>query len=881
MARGDCWLPAESEAAVPGLSFLYPDMLWLLALLGGLWWLAAVTPRRLGPWRHHGSLALRSLVLASLALAVAGPQADMPVRSLTTVFLLDRSDSVAPSMRLQAETFVQEALQAMGPDDRAAVVAFGENALVERPASDRSQLAPLTAAPAAGHTNIAEAIQLGLALFPADTQKRLVLLSDGGENAGRAVEAARLAVARGVPIDVVDLALATSDPETMALRLEAPAAARAGQELTLEAVIHSTVAQAAEVRLTVEGGQQIMRRVALAPGETRVAFTVEAAGSGFQRYSVEVAAEQDVQGRNNLSAALVQVQGPPRVLVVAASAADARAFVAALALTGMAAELVAPEAMPTDLAGLSAYEAVALVNTPARELPVGAMAALPSYVRDLGKGLLMIGGEESFGVGGYGRTPVEEALPVYMDVRDREERPDLALVFVIDKSGSMDSCHCSAPNRRSPITGEGGYERKVDIAKEAVAQAAALLGEQDTLGVITFDRRAYESLPATRGASVEQVVDAMAAVQPRGSTNVRQGLVAARRMLAEVDARIKHVVILTDGWGSGGSNFDLAQEMRDEGITLTVVAAGSGSANHLDELAASGGGRFYGVAQMGDVPQIFVQETITTVGNYIVERPFLPVAVGESPVLAGLGGLPQLYGFNGSTLKESARTLLETDDEQPLLATWQYGLGRSAAFMSDAKGKWAADWVRWAGFPRFAAQLMGSVLPARGAQQSVADVAVSGGEATVRLTLAEELGDALGDLAVRATLIDGDGARTELALSQTAPAIFQAQLAGPEPGTYLVQVTGAGGEQVLVQETAGLVVPYSSEYGVGQSNPALLAELAALSGGAALEAGADAFAPLAGSATRPRALGLPLIALALALLPLDILIRRVSVRVRR
>jgi uncharacterized membrane protein len=509
------------------------------------------------------------------------------------------------------------------------------------------------------------------------------------------------------------------------------------------------------------------------------------------------------------------------------------------------------------------------------------MAALPSYVRDLGKGLLMIGGEESFGVGGYGRTPVEDALPVYMDVRDREERPDLALVFVIDKSGSMDSCHCSSPNRRSPITGEGGYERKVDIAKEAVAQAAALLGPQDTLGVITFDRQAYESLPATRGASVEQVVSSLADVKPRGSTNVRQGLVAARRMLAEVDARIKHVVVLTDGWGTGGSNLDLAQELYEQGVTLTVVAAGSGSAGYLSDLAASGGGRFYGVAQMRDVPQIFVQETITTVGNYIVERPFTPVAIGESPVLAGLGGLPQLYGFNGSTLKESARALLETDDEQPLLATWQYGLGRSAAFMSDAKGKWAADWVRWAGFPRFVGQLTGSVLPARGAQHAVADVAVSGGEATVRLTLAEELKDELGDLAVRATLIAADGSRTELALPQAGPATFQAQLADPVPGTYLVQVTGADGERVLLRETAGLVVPYSAEYGVEQSNPALLAALAALTGGAALGAGADAFAPLPGAATQARALGLPLVALALALLPLDILIRRVSVRTRR
>jgi Mg-chelatase subunit ChlD len=869
----------ESEAHVPGLSFVYPEMLGLLVLLAGLWGLAAATPRRPGPVRHYGSLAVRSAILASLVLAVAGIQAHRPVKRLTTVFLLDGSDSVAPSMRAQAETFIQEALAAMGPDDRAAVVVFGDNALVERTPSVAAQLAAISAAPAAGATDIAEAIQLGLALFPADAQKRLVLLSDGGENVGSAVEAARVAAGRGVPIDVVDLAVASDAPDAMAVGLHAPAVARDGQELALEAVVRSSVAQGAEVTLVGEGGPLETRRVELAPGETRVPFTVRAEGNGFQRYSVLVKAGEDAQPRNDEAAAMVHVQGPPRLLLVAGAPGDARAFADALAATKMLPEIVAPAAMPADLAGLSEYEAVVLVNVPARALPVGAMAALPSYVRDLGKGLLMIGGEDSFGVGGYGHTPVEEALPVYMDVRNRDERPDLALVFVIDKSGSMDSCHCTSPARSGPVTNLGSQERKVDIAKEAVAQAAAVLGPRDTVGVITFDRAAYETLPPTRGASVDQVVAAMAEVQPRGSTNVRQGLMAAQAMLAGVDARIKHVVLLTDGWGSGGSGIGLAEELHGQGVTLTVIAAGGGSAGHLEELAGAGGGRFYDVTDMAHVPQIFVQETITTVGNYIVERPVLPVSAGDSPLLAGLTRLPPLYGFNGSTLKESARPVLLSDDDEPLLATWQYGLGRSAAWLSDAKGKWAADWLAWEGFPRFAAQLAGWVLPVRGGARHTADASAAGGEAMLRLTLADAgTGAEGGAFEVRATLIAPDGRRQELALPRTAPDVYQARLASPQPGTYIVQVAGADGERVLLQETASLVVPYSAEYGDSRTNPALLHQLAHLTGGAPLAAGADAFAPLATHATQPEALGLPLLMLALALLPLDILIRRISVR---
>jgi Mg-chelatase subunit ChlD len=858
---------------MPRLSFIYPEMLWLLLGLAAIIALALLTPRRLEPWRFWTSLGLRTALTLALIFAAAGAQLVLPVHQLTTVFLLDGSDSLAPSARAQAETFIQEALQGMPRDDEAAIVVFGGNALVERAPSPERRLGRITSVPVATRTNIADAIQLGLALLPADSQKRLVLLSDGGENSGQAMEATRIAVARNVPIDFVDLGITTGDAEALVASLEAPASVRDGQNATLKAVVESNIAQNAVVRLISDEGVLEERAVALEPGANEVVFSVGVNGSGFQRYRVQLQPERDGRAQNNEAAALLQVQGPPRVLVVAENRADAAPLVSALEATNVIAEELSPGAMPSDLAGLSAYEAVILVNVPARALPVSTMAALPGYVRDLGKGLLMIGGNESFGVGGYGRTPVEEALPVYMDVRNREERPELALVFVIDKSGSMDACHCASPDRGSAQIGSVGT-RKVDIAKEAVAQASALLSSRDHIGVVSFDSRAFATLPATQSASVGNVIDAMADVEPRGSTNVRAGLLEAQQMLTNVDARIKHMVLLTDGWGTGGDNADLAQQLREQGITLTVVAAGSGSADFLERLAIAGGGRYYPAQDMSEVPQIFVQETITTVGNYIVERPFLPVAYGDNPILAGLGGLPTLYGFNGSTLKESARIVLGTDDDQPLLATWQYGLGRSAAWLSDTKVQWAADWVAWEGFPRFSGQLVSAVLPVRGGSETSAEVTVAGGETTVRLNT----GPGQENLNVVATLIGGDGTRRDVPLSQVGPNSYQGRAPSPAPGTYLVQIGGVQGERVVVQETAGLVVPYSSEYRSNQANPALLGELAQLTGGVQLAAAADAFAPTGLSVTRAQEIGLPLLLLALLLLPLDIGLRRLMLR---
>jgi Mg-chelatase subunit ChlD len=860
------------------LSFIYPEMLPLLLLLVPVWVLALLTPRRLDPIRFWASLGLRTVLLLALVLALAGAQFVRPVDRQTTVFLLDGSDSLTPSARAQAETFIAEALAGMENENEAALVVFGGNALVERAPSDADRLGRIASLPIATRTNIEQAIQLGLALFPSDTQKRLVLLSDGGENDGTAIEAARIASARGVPISVVDLSLPGDDAEALVASLDAPAQVREGQEAVLTARIESTVAQSANVRLLLEQTVIAEQPVELQPGSNEVRFAVTTSGSGFQRYRVQVQPQTDGRAQNNEAAALVQVQGPPRILLLASDDVEAAALMNALAATNVIAEVMNPATAPQDLAGLSPYDAVMLVNVPVRDLPVATLATLPAYVRDLGKGLVMIGGDESYGVGGYGRTPVEEALPVYMDVRDREERPDLALVFVIDKSGSMDACHCSSPDRNNAQMSQAG-ERKVDIAKEAMAQSSALLGPQDTIGVVSFDSSAELTLPATQGASVDQLIDAVAPVEPRGSTNVRSGLLAAEEMLADVDARIKHIILLTDGWGSGGDQQDVAERLRDQGVTLTVVAAGGGSADYLERLAETGGGRYYPAQDMADVPQIFVQETITTVGNYIIERPFFPTLIGESPLLAGIDALPQLYGYNGSTLKDTARLHLSTDDASPLLATWQYGLGRSAAWLSDSKGQWARDWVQWEGFPRFVGQLATAVLPARGSQDIATEVTVAGASTIVRLNVDDQV-LAQHTLEVTATLIGGDGERQEMVLRQVAPGQYQGQILSPAPGTYLVQIAGETEGRTLVQEVAGLVVPYSAEYRGGQGNPALLNDLAASTGGGLISDPQAAFTPSDVLVTSAREIAFPLVLLALILLPLDIALRRLMVRRR-
>jgi hypothetical protein len=407
-----------------------------------------------------------------------------------------------------------------------------------------------------------------------------------------------------------------------------------------------------------------------------------------------------------------------------------------------------------------------------------------------------------------------------------------------------------------------------------------VLRDHDTVGVVAFDSTAHWTLPAgLRGPNNDAIRDAVAPIEPTGGTNVHAGLVAAQEALQKADARIKHVILLTDGWSGGGDNLDVAQQMRAQGITLSVVAAGGGSADYLKQVADAGGGRYYPIQNIEDVPQIFVQETTTAVGNYMVEEPFTPRYAGPSPILEQLDqGLPPLYGYNGTTLKQSATTVLAGADDAPILAQWQYGIGRAVSWTSDFKGKWGKDWVNWPEFPRFAAQLIGWTLPVANGDGVETSIHTEGARTIIDVKLADVDGKPRNGLEIDANIVGADAFAQTTALAQVAPGEYRASIASPIQGTYIMQISGAQDGRVVMQSAAGMVVPYSAEYRQGQRNPELLAALARDTGGSKLEQPAEAFAHNLAPVYSAREIALPLLLLALLLLPLDIGIRRLMLR---
>jgi Mg-chelatase subunit ChlD len=867
------------------LSFVHPTYLWLLLLIPLTAGLALTGRRRPTAARFWTALALRVALLALIVGALAGLQVRRRADTLTAVFLLDASDSVPAEERARGEALIRTAIGEMPTGDRAAVIVFGQDALVERIPSEERRLPRLDSAPVTVRTDIAGALQLALALFPDEGARRLVLLSDGRENVGHAVNQAELAAAHGVELTYVPLGDPAGEVEVLIESLDAPADVRQGQRFDLTAVVRSTAATAATLRVFADGQLVHSREVRLQEGTQRLGVPVDAQESGFRRFRAQIVPDADGRLQNNEASAFTVVRGPPRVLLVEGQPGEGEALARALGAAGMVVETIRPPEFPTTLPELGAFEATILANVPAVALPSEALALLETYVRDLGKGLLATGGETAFGAGGYMRTPVERALPVDMDVRSKDQSPNLALVLVVDKSGSMGRCHCDNPDaqRGEYVAVESG-QAKVDIAKEAVMRAAGALGPRDYLGVVAFDdlaRWAVEVSPLVDPLTLERSIGALPA---QGQSNLRAGLETAYQALQGVEARFKHVILLTDGWVREGEMTPLAVEMREQGITLSIVAAGQGAARYLADLAESGGGRFYPAEDVLQVPDFFLKETVEAVGEYIVEEPFYPLPGVPSPVLRDLdaAALPPLRGYNGTTPKGAARVVLTTLRGDPLLATWQYGLGRSAAWTSDLKGQWAAAWLAWEGFPRFAAQLVDWTLPAPQAEGLAARATLEEGTAFITAEAVDPLGRPQDFLQVTATVIGPDLEALALPLPQVGAGTYRAPAALVEPGTYLVRVDAAQGDEALGQQTLGgqltlgLVIPYSPEYARSGTDRGLLDQLARLTGGAELAAPLRAFAHDLPSAARARDAWYALLIIAALLFPLDVALRRVT-----
>ncbi|HSB02075.1 MAG TPA: VWA domain-containing protein [Anaerolineales bacterium] len=853
---------------------LFLLLLLLVPVAAWMGWPARGAARR----RETLSLVLRLTILLCLIFSLAGLEIVQRGDNLAVVFLMDVSDSM-PQTAVAAEVeYVRSALRAMKPDDRSALILFGADALVERSMSPVRELEALTSAPVTNQTDLAEAIQLGLALFPSGYAKRMVILSDGAQTSGDALEAAKFAAASDVQIVAVPF-VNQRGAEVSLTDVNLPTYVRQNERFDLHVSVQANAPTRAVVR--VRAGDQIVYEQTheLRRGAQTLSLPFTAGQPGFVNYQVQIAPEQDSFYQNNRLDAYSEVEGPPRILVVAPQPGESlpggetrpdetSALVGALQAARFQVELIRPAHLPSDLPGLARYDSVVLVDVPARMLGNNQMENLQAYVHDLGGGLVVVGGPTSYGVGGYFHTPLEAALPLEMQIKDEQRRPSLGIVFIIDHSGSMSDA-------------SGGVE-KIELAKEAAARSIEMLFPTDRIGVIAFDDTAAWVVPMTELGDPSQVIGAIGTIRADGGTDILGGLQAMANVLPDDPAKVKHVILLTDGGADPTGIPELVQRLYQEnGITLSTVGVGNDAAPFLKDLAVLGAGRYHFTNDASSIPSIFTEETSLATRAYLVEEPFFPTLVNSSPILAGLSEVPRLYGYVAASPKDLAQVVLQSEKKDPILATWQYGLGRSVAFTSDATGRWARDWLQWDGFPTFWVQAVRYTIGSSANTALEMSVKPEGGQMRLTLDANNPAGEFLNGYQVEANIVSPGGEAQSATLKQIAPGRYEAFFDPKEQGVYLIHFSGQspdGQTSGSFVETIGWTLSYSPEYKSLDSNPDLLLRLVAVSGGKIATADpAEAFTHDLRATHASHPIWSWLVLLAALLLPFDIAARRLIV----
>lgn len=855
----------------------FSDPWYLLLLLPALGWLFWVGRRMHGMARGRRRLALglRAVLLTLLVLALAGLQTARRNRGVTTLFVLDHSASMDPRLNAQATDFLRRSLGALGPDDKAGLVVFGKDPVIDVNAGSLRALGPVYANPNPSSTNIAAAIRLASAAFPGGTAKRLVLLSDGNETDGDAAQAADVAATDDVQIDYLRPdAVGGHRDEVMVTDLVLPNAATKGEPFEARVIAEATAATSGVLRLDRDGVPVARLPVHLTPGTNSLVVAQTAGAPGFYRYRAVLETDQDSDPRNNVGMGFVSVGGKPRVLLVEGAPGTGAALERALKVQNLDVKRGGVEVLPTRPEDLQTFDSVILSDFPAENMTDRQMTLMASAVRDTGIGFGMVGGENSFLPGGYYETPIADVLPVDMNVRQRKVFPSTTVVIVCDTSGSMGMI-------------EDGQE-KVKIAASAAAATVRMMSPQDMVGVAGSTDQIEFVAPIQHPVNKE----AMAAQVGRldvggGGIYIRPSLEFAEKSLRPINTRVRHLILMADGNDSDEQEgaFEVARRMVAQGMTVSVVAIGTGKdVPFLKELAAVGKGSFYLANQARQLQRLFTRDTSMMTRSAIEEGAFLPKVDPGDEVLRGLDlrSMPALYAYDLTSDRPLSRVPMRTAKDDPLLAFWQYGLGTSMAFTSDAQPKWARPWMGWHDFNGFWAQTIRSTLRHASNNRLQVTAHRQGSRGVVEVQAYDAGGNPLNNLSARVHVLSPDGRGQEAALTQQGPGRYQAEFdasgAGSDigVGSYLVSVAEGSGTGAARITRAGFSVAYPPEYQAVGPNVNLLSQLAKATGGEALTLPGQAFRPSARPGESVRDLWPALLLAAALLFPLDVAVRRLA-----
>jgi len=833
----------------------YWPLLFLL-IIPYLWWVCTRSAVDLAPKHLRLSTTIRSLIVVALTIALMQPILYKTSNYISVVYLLDVSRSVAPSAIQKAMDWIQTT-NAAGKPDHAEYVAFGSNSM------EFDKVEDLKKVKVANHegpgildqskSDLSAALDAAMRSFAPNHLKRVVLLSDGNENAGSLSTALRGLQRENAHVYTIPLeARVTRDAWIESVL--APANVTTDEQFPVEVNVYSQFDTTSTVELKKDSEVLGTRSVHLVEGLNRFAFDTRVSDpSGTVVLTANIKPSGDSFEDNNIFRQPVAVKGRPRILYIEGHAPSMEYLKKALTQEGLTADVGGVEQLPSTVAQIDQYDALILSDVDPKTMSPQQMQTIETYVKDLGGGFIMVGGENTYGKDGYSKTPIEKILPVTFETKKRP--PTIAMVAVVDVSGSM----------------SGG---QLTIAKEAAKAPLKALRNSDRFGLLSFNTGYNWVAPLQAAGNRDAISAQIETLYAGGGTNVYVGLNAAYEALKDAPDEVKIVVLLSDGITQMADFKGLSDNMVKAGINVSAISVGVRSNKELmADIAQWGKGRLYMIDSYERVPQIFIKETELALGKTLQEQPFLPILKKNVSAFKGIdfATAPRLLGFVVTKAKPTAEILLtESWTDDPLLARWQYGLGKTVIFTSDVKARWATEWLGWSGYPKLWSQLVRETMRRPGDEYFNFKVTRDADSALVALNALDREGHFRNELHPQVRVIGPDQKLFSVDLPQVGPGAYESRVQLNQDGNYTFRATVEG----AVGTTRTLEYSYPAEYHFYPPDIQKLRTISAATGGKFQPEPAEIFNPGGESREYPTPLWPWLASSVLGLFIIDILLRR-------
>ena len=747
--------------------------------------------------RRNVIVFIRLLVVTLIILAMTDMSVSIRSKNVETIFLLDASDSCFANA-VEVSEQIKASLKKMPEHNAAGVVVFGQDARVEQFISEDVLFAGIGTIPVRTATNIENAVKASVSLYSEDSAKRLVLITDGNQTEGSVENFANVLNAQNIETDVLKIGQDIGD-EVYISDVKIPEKIQIGDKFKVQAEVKSTVKTNAIIQLYAGDKLSRQEKVVLQKGDNHFVFQDERKTEGFAAYKVVVIPDRDSITVNNEYSAFTEARAADRYLVIEGKKGESREFSKLLRAVNINCDVVLPGAAPQSVENLSLYKCVILENTGAFDLPKGFMDSIEGYVRDYGGGFIVIGGNNSFALGEYKDTVLEKILPVNMDLSQKKKIPDMCMVMVIDKSGSMQS--------------DDGNSSKLDMAKDAASGAVDNLRDNDSVGVLSFDETFQWNVKIDKNLDKKTVKEGINGIKDGGGTSIYPAVYEAYKKICEDKSQIRHIILLTDGQDGFYSGYpELIKKLEKENITLSTVSVGTDADDKfLKSLASQGGGRYYSTKNGSDLSRIFAQEVYFARKQYIINRVFVPNIINTGSILGEeiSEGLPALAGYIGTSIKDNAMSVLESDeDNDPILACMQYGLGKTVAFTSDVTNEWTGNYASWDGYPEMWKSIMTWVTDIPSMSETSLNVEEAGNKGKIVYTAKS----GSNDTKIEAVCTDEAGNAEKVKLKPASPGVYEAEVSFENTGIYAVNVSMYQNGELKDSKNTRFAMQYSQEY---------------------------------------------------------------------